>query len=162
MYTDALQLEDELDRMLYDFGFQLADLQIFGHARGRTFRAFIDRVDGAPVTLGDCASLSPQIELFLQMKHVYNADSNLEVSSAGLDRVLKRDRDFERFLGAEVRVTFFEAGQRKSINGELSSFTDEVLVVTPPPVKGEAKAQQVERRNLERVSLVPHVEIGKR
>jgi ribosome maturation factor RimP len=151
MYTDALQLEDELDKLLYDYGFQLADLQVIGRSHGRTFRLFIDRVDGAPVTLADCAALSPQVELFLQ-----------EVSSAGLDRVLKRDRDLERFLGADIRVTFFDSGQRKTIEGELSSFSDEVLVVTPPPVKGEVKALQIERRNVERVHLVPHVEIGKR
>jgi ribosome maturation factor RimP len=162
MYTDALQLEDELDKMLYDYGFQLADLQVMGRARGRTFRLFLDRVDGAPVTLADCAALSPQIELFLQSKRIYNEQCLLEVSSAGLDRVLKRDRDFERFLGSEIRVTFFVEGQRKTIEGELSSFTDEVLVVTPPPVKGEVTALQIERRNVERVHLVPHVEIGKR
>jgi ribosome maturation factor RimP len=162
MYTDALQLEDELDKLLYDYGFQLADLQVIGRSHGRTFRLFIDRVDGAPVTLADCAALSPQVELFLQSKRIYNERSLLEVSSAGLDRVLKRDRDLERFLGADIRVTFFDSGQRKTIEGELSSFSDEVLVVTPPPVKGEVKALQIERRNVERVHLVPHVEIGKR
>ena len=161
MYTDSLQLEEELDRMLYDYGFQLADLQIVSFARSKTFRLFVDRVDGVPITLDDCAGLAPQVVLFLEMKRIYDERSSLEVSSPGLDRVLKRDRDFERYLGSEARVTFFEGGQKKSIIGELTSFNDEVLVITPSSAKGEEKALQIERKSLERVHLVPHVEIGK-
>jgi ribosome maturation factor RimP len=162
MYTDLLQLEDELDRMVYDFGYQLADLQVMGSARGRIFRVFVDRVDGVDVGIDELAALSPQVEMFLTMKRVYDDNCHLEMSSAGLDRVLKRDRDLERYLGSEVRVTVFEDGQRRTMTGELSSFNDEVLVVAPTGQKGELPTLHLERRHIERVSLVPHVEMGKK
>jgi ribosome maturation factor RimP len=158
MYQDLLQLEDELDGMLHDFGYQMVDLQSIGHRNRRAYRLFIDRVDTAPVTIDDCAAVSRQVRLYLESKGVFDDNSSLEVSSGGLDRVLKRDRDFERFLGSQVAVTFFDGQQRRTVNGELSSFTDEMLMVSPG---GEQPSVQVPRVQLEKARLIPQVEFKK-
>lgn len=168
-----MQLETELDEFLSDFGYQVVDIQLVGLRQNKVFRIFIDNSSGAPVTLDDCAALSPQVILFLEMKGVYNENSSLEMSSAGLDRVLKRDRDFERFLGHEVKVTLREGSQKRSIVGELASFNDDMLAITlhAPGKEGGSKTRQeaiatpssttmsVDRNTLERVSLIPKVEI---
>jgi ribosome maturation factor RimP len=175
MYTDLMQLEKELDEFLSDFGYQVVDIQLAGLRNNKVFRLFIDQSSGEPVTLDDCAALAPQVTLFLEMKGVYNENSSLEVSSAGLDRVLKRDRDFERFLGSEVKVTLREGSQKKSIVGELASFNDEILAITVHGTSKEDKAKEnqlreagtarpsttmsIDRGSLERVSLIPKVEI---
>jgi len=170
-----MQLEQELDEFLFDFGYQVVDIQLAGLRHNKVFRLFIDRVSGESVTLDDCAALAPQVILFLEMKGVYDDNSSLEVSSAGLDRVLKRDRDFERFLGSEVKVTLREGSQKRSIIGELASFNDDILAITiqgsskegkgKEKTNGEAGASQssttmsIDRGSLERVSLIPKVEI---
>lgn len=167
MYTDLIQLEQELDGFLSDFGYQVVDLQLAGMRHNKVFRLFVDRASGEPVTLDDCAALAPQVILYLEMKGVYDDNSSLEVSSAGLDRVLKHDRDFERFLGSEVKVTLREGSQKKSIVGELASFNDDILAIT---VRGSARdggagpgqasaTMSIDRGSLERVSLIPKVEI---
>ena len=98
------------------------------------------------------------------MKGVYNDKTSLEVSSAGLDRILKRDRDFERYLGCEVKISMRDGTAKKSIVGELESFNDEILEAKPTKAaKGVASPVvmttiSVERGSLERVSLVPKVE----
>lgn len=175
MYTDLLQLEDELDGFVYDFGYQVVDLIHAGGRTTRTFRLFIERVSGDPVSIDDCGQLARQVILFLEMKGVYNDKTSLEVSSAGLDRVLKRDRDFERYLGSEVKVTWRDGTVKKSIIGELASFTDEILAIATADDISKAGTKQVraakgvaapvelttisvERGSLERVSLVPKVE----
>ena len=153
-----MQLEDELDRMLHDFGYQMVDLQSVGQKGRRAFRLFIDRVDGGPVTTGDCAAVSRQVQLYLESKNQFADNSTLEVSSAGLDRVLKRERDFERFLGSKAAVTWFDGQQRRTLQGELSSFTDEVLVMDP----GDGRPSvQIPRREVEKARLVPQVEFGR-
>ena len=157
MYMDVMQLEEELDQFLYDFGFQAVDMRIAGSSPGRVYRLFIERVNGAPVTISDCSSLAPQVVLFLEMKGAFNDDSSLEVSSGGLDRVLKRSRDFERYLGHEVRIEHMAGPKKEVLTGELSSFTDEVLVITTS-TGGQSQSHQIERGNLERVNLVPHLE----
>src|SRR5688572_28063355 len=91
MYTDVLQLEEELDKLLDDFGFQVVDLVIAGRTPNRVFRLFIDRVDGGPVTLGDCSALSRQLSLYLESRELFDPMTcSLEISSPGLDRILKR------------------------------------------------------------------------
>jgi ribosome maturation factor RimP len=153
-----MQLEDDLDKMLHDFGYQMVDLQSVGQKGRRAFRLFIDRVDAAPVTTGDCAAASRQVRLYLEGKNQFDEKSTLEVSSAGLDRVLKRPRDFERFLGSKVAVTWFDGQQRQTLHGELSTFTDDMLVLDP----GDGKPSvQVPRREVEKARLVPQVEFGR-
>ncbi|MBN2080788.1 hypothetical protein JW859_01140 [bacterium] len=158
MYTDLLKLEEELDEFLRDFGFQAVDLNIAGRGPGRVFRLFVDSIDPVPVTIDDCTALSPQVRLFLEMKGVYNDKSSLEVSSGGLDRVLKRDRDFERFLGYEVRVAHLSGPKKETVTGELSSFTDDFIVVTIVE-GGEPRAHKIQRSALDRVNLVPKLEL---
>jgi ribosome maturation factor RimP len=154
MYTDILQLEEELDEFLYDFGFQAVNLQIATHDRNKRFRLFIDRVDGNPVTIDDCGMVARQVELFLQMRGLYNSNASLELSSAGVDRLLKRNRDFERFLGSEVKVVYSEEGQKRTLVGELSSFSDDVLVILPVESDGDA-SHSISRRSIDKVNLVP-------
>jgi ribosome maturation factor RimP len=159
MYRDLLQLEEELDKLMYDFGYQLVDLQTASGRNGRRFRVFIERVDGSPVTLDDCAAASPQIRLFLEGLGVYGQGSTLEVGSPGLDRVLKRNRDFERYLGSEVKVTYFDGGQKRTVNGELISFTDDVLLLEPGPGQGLEGSLSIPRAQMEQVRLVPQFKL---
>lgn len=159
MYLDLMQLEDELDGLLHDFGYQVVDLQSAGYRGRSTFRLFIDRVDGEPVGIDDCASISGPVRLFLEKKGVYNQDSSLEVSSGGLDRVLKRSRDLERYLGSEVDVTSHDGQHRRTLRGELSSFNDDELVLTTIVAGGERSAQRILRSQVTQTRLVPHVEI---
>jgi ribosome maturation factor RimP len=159
MYLDLLQLEGALDNLLYDFGYQVVDLQSVGQKGRRAYRLFIDRVDGQPVGIGDCAAVTRQVRLYLEGEGLYNEDSTLEVSSAGLDRILKRDRDFERYLGSQIQATYMGDAGKRTVSGELSSFTDEVLVVSPQQ-PGEG-SHSIPRSQVERVRLVPQIDFGK-
>lgn len=159
MYTDILKLEEELDEFIYDFGYQTVDLQIAGRGRDRLFRLFIDRVDGEPVTIDDCSAMASQVRLFLESKGVYNDKSSLEVSSGGLDRVIKRNRDYERYIGSDVRVSFYDGARKQSIEGELTTFTDDMLVITRKQGNSEPDSVRISRENVIRTNLVPHLEI---
>lgn len=156
MYQDLAQLEDELDGMLHDFGYQMVDLQSIGQRGKRAYRLFIDRVDAAPVKIEDCVAVSRQVRLYLEGKGLFNDDSGLEVSSAGLDRVLKRPRDFERFLGSKVQITWSDGQSRQTQIGELSSFTDEALLLSPESNKPSVR---IPREQVEKARLIPQVEM---
>ena len=160
MYTDALQLEEELDKLLYDYGFQVVDLVVSGRMPHKTFRIFVDRVDGGRVTIADCSALSRQVALFLEAKGVYSRECSMELGSAGLDRVLKRPRDFERYLGREVKVTHHSGGQKETLTAELTSFNDEQLVLTPLGLGGPlTSVRSVALAEIDRVSLVPSIDM---
>ena len=124
---DLIELEERLGEFLTENSFGLVDFQVTGSGRGRAFRLFVERMDGSPADLNDCASLSPRVKLFLESNLVFNDDSSLLVSSPGIDRLLKRDIDFERFTGRNVTVSLRIEGQKLTLVGELAAFDDEFL-----------------------------------
>lgn len=88
-------LGDAVGRM----GYELVDLEI--SSRGKLLRLFIDKPGG--VNIDDCAIVSEQVSHVLAVEHDVDYD-RLEVSSPGLDRVLKNARDFERFAGSKAQI----------------------------------------------------------
>ena len=105
---------DELERVLEDaverLGFELVDLEKAG-GRGRpVLRLRIDRPDSEPgsgVTVDDCARVSRALEEMLEAREDLPATYVLEVSSPGVERPIRKRRDFERFVGREIRVRGF-------------------------------------------------------
>ena len=88
------------------------------------FRIFLDKEGG--VTLGDCTSVSNQLGDILDVHDLSHGPYTLEVSSPGLDRPISRDRDFERFRGAKVRIkTHIKIDGVKNFQGTLVDYVEE-------------------------------------
>ena len=87
--------------------------------RGGNLRIFIDRPDEG-VTLSDCEWVSKQVSALLDVVDFGSQRYLLEVSSPGLDRQLYRRRDYQRFTGHKVRVTYRDAeGVKRTVVGRL-------------------------------------------
>mgnify|MGYP001577687889 CR=1 FL=1 len=81
-------------------------------SRQKILRVFIDRTDGAPVGVEDCVAvtrlLDEPLETAVEIKEVFkDAPYDLEVSSPGVDRPLRRVKDFARYQGKETRIHTF-------------------------------------------------------
>jgi ribosome maturation factor RimP len=106
-------------------GFELVDCELSN--RGRMLRVFIDRAApaaGTGVTLTDCEQVARQLQRVLEVEGVdYD---RLEVSSPGLDRVLRKPADFRRFAGAkaEIRLRLPRDGRRR-FTGVLRTASEE-------------------------------------
>ena len=85
-------------------------------------RVFLDRPQG--VTIDDCQTVSKQLSAILDVSDFSSRSYLLEVSSPGLDRELFRPRDYVRFCGHLVRVTFHagEPTARMTVVGRLEEF----------------------------------------
>lgn len=96
-------------------GYELIDAQASNG--GRLLRLFIDKPGG--VTLGDCAAISRHLTRVLAVEGIEY--ERLEVSSPGLDRPLRKERDFARFAGhkAEIRMRTPDASGRRRFVGVL-------------------------------------------
>jgi ribosome maturation factor RimP len=89
-------------------GYELVDLE-WKHEVGHwVLRVFIDRADlpGQPtrVSLDDCANVSRELSAVLDVSDTIKVAYTLEVSSPGLDRPLKREADFRRFVGQKAKI----------------------------------------------------------
>lgn len=101
-----------------------------GRQRGGWFlRLTIDKAGGG-VTLDDCQRVSQQFGAELDSLDLIPTTYTLEVSSPGLDRPLRSDRDFVRFSGRLVAISTFEPvdGQKHFV-GRLKSFQDGIVTI---------------------------------
>jgi ribosome maturation factor RimP len=110
-----LRLENVVEPAVTGMGYELVDVQASNG--GRLLRLFIDKPGG--VTVDDCAGLSRHLTRVLAVEGIDY--ERLEVSSPGLDRPLRKERDFVRFAGqkAEVRMRTPDATGRRRFVGVL-------------------------------------------
>ena len=93
-----MDLDAILETTVAGMGYELAGFERPG--RGGLLRVYIDKPGG--VTVDDCAAVSQQLTRVLAVENV-NYD-RLEISSPGLDRPLRKEKDFARFAGCKARV----------------------------------------------------------
>ena len=103
-----------LSRVAAEMGYELYDIELVKEGRGHYLRIYLDKEGG--ISLNDCEAyhrrIQPEIEAI-------DYDF-LEVSSPGLDRPLKNDRDFERAVGNEVEAKLYAPLEgQKMISGFL-------------------------------------------
>lgn len=116
-----MDLQALIENSLNQLGYELVDLEMSN--RGKMLRLFIDKPEG--VNIDDCVLVSNQISHVLAVEHDVDYD-RLEVSSPGMDRVLKKPTDFQRFSGNRVKVKLRVPmeGNKKNIVGILQGLDD--------------------------------------
>jgi ribosome maturation factor RimP len=112
-----------------EYGVEVVDIEFAGNMRKPTVRIFIDKTGG--VTLDDCAQFSRAMSAVLDVEDPINTSYVLEVSSPGLDRPLKRLRDFEMNTGKLARIITKESIERQNFFvGRITGLQDDTIVLT--------------------------------
>ena len=143
-----MDLHELLEKTVTGLGFELVDVE--QSPRGRVLRVFIDKQEKAGgVDVEDCALVSNQLSRVLAVENVdYD---RLEISSPGLDRILKKPADFERFSGLEVNLRLrLPINGRRNFNGVLHGLRDGKVALTIDT--GEI---ELDFANIDKARLVP-------
>ncbi len=111
MDMDKEKLEKETEPLLAENGFELVDLKVLRQGSKPLLQYFIDRDKGG-VTLDDCGRMSDKIGAYLDVNNILAGGYILEISSPGLDRLLRKEKDFLRFKGSKVKVKL-----KRPVNG---------------------------------------------
>jgi len=118
-----------LEQPLAERGLSLWDIEFVKEGPEWFFRIYIDRDGG--VQIDDCEFVSRAAEAFLDETDPIPQAYMLEVCSPGLDRALKRDSDFLKYIGHTVDIKLFKAKNgRKKFQGELKEFADGIITIT--------------------------------
>jgi ribosome maturation factor RimP len=109
-------------------GFELVDTEFVKEGGSYYLRAYIDKPGG--ITIDDCEKVSRQLSDRLDEEDFVEESYILEVSSPGLGRQLKKDKDFERSLGEAVEVRLYKPlnGVRET-NGILKAWDAETVTI---------------------------------
>lgn len=89
------------------FGLELVDIVFTSEFGRRVLRVYIDKPGG--ITVDDCERVSRELSTVLDVEDPIPQSYSLEVSSPGLDRPLKTEKDFSRFAGRRARIRSKEA-----------------------------------------------------
>jgi len=124
MQVDVKQLENVVERALAALHYDLVALD-FVREHGWILRVYIDRPEGGNVGVDDCARASRDISTALDVADLIHMPYSLEVSSPGLDRPLRREKDFARFAGKRARLKLREpVDGRRNFAGTLKGVED--------------------------------------
>ena len=130
--------EKLLEPVMEENNFELVDVEYVKEAGNWYLRAYIDKEGG--ITINDCELVNRTLSDIMDKEDFIPDAYILEVSSPGLGRKLKKDKDFRRSIGNDVDIKFFKARKLpagrngkevhvKELTGTLKSFTKDTITV---------------------------------
>lgn len=135
-----------IEKTVTQLGYELVDLEMSN--RGKLLRLFIDKPEG--ITIDDCVLVSNQLGNVLAVENDIDYD-RLEVSSPGLDRVLKKEADFVKFAEAKASVKLrMPMEGRKNFVGVLKGIVDGNVLI-----EVEGVVFNIPFSNVDKARLVP-------
>jgi len=142
-----MDLNGLLEMTVTGMGYELVGIE--RPVRGGLLRVYLDKPGG--ISVDDCATVSHQLNRVLTVENV--SYDRLEVSSPGLDRLLKKERDFVRFAGRKARVRM-----RVPLEGQRN-FTGVVREAGAGKVQleVEGKVVSLDLGEVETARLVPNI-----
>ena len=147
------KIEEKVESLIKDkienIGYELYDVEYVKEGKDYYLRIFIDSPNG--IDLNDCEKVNNEINDLLDEADYIKEAYFLEVSSPGVERVLKKDKHLEANIGTEVNVKLFKKDDlgKKEYKGILKNFDKEKIIL-----KVEGKNIDIERKNISQIKTV--------
>ena len=142
------KIETIAEDVITSAGLEFVEVELKGTGRNHLLRVYIDKPAG--VTHEDCQLISDLMGEKLDAGNVIDGQYTLEISSPGVERKLKKAKDFERFVGEPVKIVLKEplAG-KKFFEGSLKAFAGQTVTLD---VSGQGEVaipfESIDRANL--------------
>ncbi|MDD6213407.1 MAG: ribosome maturation factor RimP [Clostridiales bacterium] len=121
--------EELLAPIMEEYGFELVDVEFVKEGSNKYLRAYIDKPGG--ITIDDCEVVSRRLSDLLDANDYIEEAYILEVSSPGLGRPLKKEKDYVRSMGKEIEIHCFRAvNHEKEFQGILTAYDNETVTIT--------------------------------
>ena len=129
-------------------GMELVDIEYRREAKGWVLRLYLDKEGG--VTLDDCTHISREVGRNLDVADFILTPYMLEVSSPGLTRPLKSEKDFFKYCNYLIKVKTFEAiGNQKQFKGRLIGICEKKIEIEMEGGTVQIPLTNVAKANLE-------------
>ena len=139
-------IEEKVESLIIDkindLGYQLYDVHYVKEGKDYFLRIFIDKPEG--IDLNDCEKVNNAINDLLDEADYIKEQYFLEISSPGIERILRKDKHLEDNIEALIEVKLFKPIEKqKVLQGILKQFDKESIIV-----KTEAGNIKIERKNI--------------
>lgn len=147
------KIEDTIWKMaepvVLENGLELIDVEYVKEGAEWYLRLFLDKEGEDGVDLDDCELISRKLSDLLETADPITQAYRLEVSSPGIERPLKRTKDFQRFKGEKVQIkTFSDVEGKKQFIGSLGETTEDTVVIEVEDVPIEIPRKKISKANL--------------
>ena len=143
------KVENLLKQKIEDLGYELYDVLYLKEGKDYTLRIVIDKKTG--ISLDDCEKVNNEINDILDEADYIKDSYYLEVSSPGIERVLRKDWQLKKYIGEVVKISLFKKDENgfKEYIGTLKDINDEALII-----EQESQEYNIERKCISQVILV--------
>ena len=123
------KVEKLIKEKIEDIGYELYDIEYVKEGKNYFLRVYIDNKEG--ISLEDCEKVSNTINEPLDEANIISEQYFLEVSSPGIERVLRKDRHLEKSIGKEVEVKLFKKDNKgnKIYKGKLEEYDEGKIII---------------------------------
>lgn len=148
-------IEERVETLLKDtiekIGYDLYDVEYAKEGKNYFLRIFIDKSEGIDLT--DCEKVNNVINDLLDKEDYIKEQYFLEVSSPGIERILRKDKHLEQNIGIEVQIKLFQKDERgqKEKQGILEKFTEDTITI-----QNEMGQIEIERKNVAQIKTIYH------
>lgn len=146
---DLLSLcKKEFGPLILNAGLELYDIEFVKESVGNILRVYISKENGN-VGIEDCETVSKLISDKLDELDPIEDSYFLEVSSPGIDRPFKKEKDYEKNLGETIEVKFYGSYKgKKTLTGKLLSYDENKI-----KVQTEREVEDLDRESISTVRL---------
>lgn len=143
------KVESLIKEKVLELGYELYDVQYAKEGKDYFLRIFIDKEDG--IDLNDCEKVSNEINPLLDEKDFIKEMYFLEVSSPGIERVLRKDEHLKDAIGKEIEVKLFKPIEKqKEFVGILEGYNEEKIILV---LEENEEKIEIERKNISLMKL---------
>ncbi len=129
MHRQHSELIELLEPVITALGYEMLGIEYFKQKNGSLLRLYID--SDAGITLDDCTRVNHQVIGVLDVHDPIKERYHLEISSPGLDRPLFTLKQFQRFLGQQVKIKLREKiDERRKFTGVIKAIEETAVLVS--------------------------------
>ena len=142
------KVQNLIEKEIEKIGYKLYDVQYAKEGKDYFLRVFIDNDKG--IDLEDCEKVSNLINPMLDKDDFIKEQYFLEVSSPGVERVLRKDNHLKDNINKEVEINLFKAYEngKKQIDGILNDFNNDFVFL-----KIDENIVEIERKNISLIKI---------
>ena len=144
------KVENLLQKKIQSIGYELYDVEYAKEGKNYFLRIYIDKPEG--IDLNDCEKVNNEIMEDLDKADYIKEQYFLEVSSPGIERVLRKDKHLEKNIGNEIIVKLFKKDEnaKKEYQGILKAYTNETITIQII----DKKEITIDRKNISQIKTV--------
>ncbi len=142
------RVESLIKEKIESLGYYLYDVEYVKEGAEYYLRIYIDKETG--IDLNDCEKVSNEINDLLDKADYIKEQYYLEVSSPGIERILKKDKHLEQNIGKKVDVKLFKKDEKgkKEYKGILKKFNQEEIIIEVE------ETTQIERKDISQIKTI--------